>query len=125
MGKQSNNFEPSKYNSVFSSFDEKVNFCGKSQRTHVFFFQDKMDAANMSGTFMVSTSRRMSNVSSSGSTGSGSSSSGSSYGSYGASPSSTGSYIAAGMSNMFKKKEDVNDTMSGGLSKVHKYMSPF
>jgi len=82
-----------------------------------------MDAANISGTFMISTSRRMSNVSSSG-TNSGNSS-GSSYGSYGASPSSSGSFMSTGMSNMFKKREDANDTMTGGLSQVHKYMSPF
>ena len=87
-----------------------------------------MDAANMSGTFMVSTSRRMSNVSSS-STGSGSGmasgSSGMAGTSYGSSyGSSAGSYMVSGMKDMFKR-QDSNDTMNGGLSQVHKYMSPF
>jgi len=83
----------------------------------------------MSGTFMVSTSRRMSNVSSS-STGSGSGmasgTTSSSYGSYGSSSGSygsAGSYMLSGMKDIFKSK-DTNDTMNGGLSQVHKYMSP-
>merc|ERR1711962_190938 len=90
----------------------------------------KMDAANMSGTFMMGTSRRMSNVSSS-STGSGSGmasesgSSGMAGTSYGSSyGSSAGSYMVSGMKDMFKR-QDSNDTMNGGLSQVHKYMSPF
>ena len=35
-----------------------------------------------------------------------------------------GSYMMSGMKDIFKSK-DANDTMNGGLSNVHKYMSPF
>jgi len=35
-----------------------------------------------------------------------------------------GSYMMSGMKDIFKSK-DANDTMNGGLSQVHKYMSPF
>ena len=89
-----------------------------------------MDAANMSGTFMVSTSRsRLESTSSTSSTSSsGSSSMMSSHqasSSYGG-PSTSGSYMMSGMKDIFKSK-DANDTMSGGLSQVHKYSfgSPF
>jgi len=102
-----------------------VNFQAKpKQVSQVKRYITKMDAANMSGTFMVSTSRRMSNVSSSSNSGSGSgmiSGTASSYGSsYG---SSAGSYMISGMKDMFKSKDN-KDTMNGGLSPVHKYMSP-
>ena len=83
-----------------------------------------MDAANMSGTFMVSTSRRMSTVSNSStsssmSTGGGMGSSMGTSSSYGG---QAGSYMMSGMKDIFKSK-DANDTMNGGLSNVHKYMS--
>ena len=84
-----------------------------------------MDAANMSGTFMVSTSRRMSTVSNASTS---SSSSSGSMGGMGQASSSygggSGSYMMSGMKDIFKSK-DANDTMNGGLSQVHKYMSPF
>ena len=94
------------------------------------FLTSAMDAANMSGTFMVSTSRsRLESTSSTSSTSSsGSSSMMSSHqasSSYGGS-STSGSYMMSGMKDIFKSK-DANDTMSGGLSQVHKYSfgSPF
>lgn len=85
-----------------------------------------MDAANMSGTFMVSTSRRMSTVSTSSTSSSMSGSVGGMGGSSGSCSygGQAGSYMMSGMKDIFKSK-DANDTMNGGLSQVHKYMSPF
>lgn len=91
------------------------------QATHTIKKKINMDAANMSGTFAVSTARSQ-NYSRSNSTGSsgnnGTSTPFGSFGGYSTSPSQS-------TMNVFKRR-DANDTMSGGLSTVHKYLgSPF
>merc|ERR1711976_399961 len=84
-------------------------------------FNFNMDAANVSGTYMISERRKSESFQPGSPSGTGQS--GTSFGSFGSSSSNSGSF----MNNyqMFKTK-DANDTVSAGLSNVHKYMgSPF